>query len=252
MSTLVSISFSPLSRQRILDLPKHVHDVQQASAIHVVTANPEMLLAARGDGALQEVLQNAHHVICDGIGVQIMSWLTFQKAPSRVPGVDVMDHWLHYAGQTSKSVFLLGSSATAQEALIAKMKGQYPDMRISGFADLRVDTNGESDAHADVIKLLHKRQPDFCFVALGHGKQERWIVNHLIEFQPGSIVMGVGGSINFLAGVVKRAPCWMQKIGLEWVWRLIRQPWRFLRIARAVIMFPLAVIWSALFSQTHE
>ena len=93
-------------------------------------------------------------------------------------------------------------------------------------------------------------KPDILFVAFGHGKQEKWINEYLRDLPSVKIAMGVGGAFDYLSGQTSRAPLWMRKIGLEWLYRLIREPKRLKRIWRAVIIFPIYFVKSALINNT--
>jgi len=90
--------------------------------------------------------------------------------------------------------------------------------------------------------MINRRQPDILFVALGHGRQEKWIARNLSKLSSVKLAMGVGGSFDYISGQVKRAPKFMRKLGLEWLYRLIKEPWRLPRILVAVIKFSWLVI----------
>ena len=93
-----------------------------------------------------------------------------------------------------------------------------------------------------MLERIRAFRPDILAVGFGHGKQEKWIADHLTTL-PVHIAMGVGGSFAFLSGRIPRAPKWMRLIGLEWVWRLVREPSRIGRIFRATVVFPVLAVW---------
>ncbi|MDD5589883.1 MAG: WecB/TagA/CpsF family glycosyltransferase [Candidatus Portnoybacteria bacterium] len=188
---------------------------------YIVTPNPEMLVLAQKNRDFREILNKADMAIADGIGI-IFASLLFGKKIKRIHGVDLMAKILAMA---ENRIFLLGGRSVAEK--IAK---DYP--AVIGF----------SEELENATAQINKLQPNILFVALGAPRQENWIAENLAKIPSVRIAMGVGGAFDLLSGKIKRAPKFMRKIGLEWLWRLILEPKRLSRIYRAVIVFPFLAV----------
>ncbi len=207
----------------------------------IFTPNPEMLVKARADKYFREVLNDGDLNICDGFGLSV-----FFKI-NRIPGADFMIKLCALAAEQGNSVYFLGSgSSEVAEKTAEKMQRQFISLKIAGFdkgpeiedsqidsSELRLDQVNESA----LIEKINKANPDILFVAFGMSKQEKWIYENLPKLPSVKIAMGVGGSFDYIAGTVTRAPLFLRKIGLEWLYRLIRQPSRFRRIWNATAVF---------------
>lgn len=207
----------------------------------VTTPNPEMLVLAQKNAYFQDVLNKSDLNLCDGRGVE---WAAKGQV-HRFPGVDMMDALCGLAEKQQKRVYLLGSlHASVLEACKIALEKKYPNLHIVGM-DTGVRLSFSSDSHLDyddaehdtMIDRIISASPDILFVAFGHGKQELWLFEQLPHLPSVKIGMGVGGAFDFISGTVSRAPAWMRQIGLEWLYRLIRQPWRIGRIWNAVVVF---------------
>ncbi|MBS3986035.1 MAG: WecB/TagA/CpsF family glycosyltransferase [Selenomonadales bacterium] len=201
----------------------------------IVTANAEILYAAATDQALGEVVHQAELVIADGMGVVLAARLTRQELPERVSGYDLLHALCQSAAARALSVYLLGGEPSVAEAAAARLKELYPSLTVAGthhgyFAD------NESEA---VISALKSARPDFLFVALGL-RGEHWIYNYKAQLP--CPAMQVGGSFDILAGRAVRAPRWMQRSGLEWAYRVYKEPKRLRRIF-ALPLFVLKVLF---------
>ncbi len=145
-------------------------------------------------------------------------------------------------------MYLLGAGQEIAFAAAEKLNAQFSDIKIVGAESGPTNTPSPSMGEGGgegVIQRIRDAHPDILLVALGHGKQEKWIASHLAELPSVKIAMGVGGAFAFIAGRVRRAPKLMRALGLEWLWRLFLQPWRIVRIYRAIIVF------SALFMRKY-
>lgn len=206
------------------------------SPLFVVTLNPEILLKAWRDSAYRDVLNRADMRIIDGVGIVIMARLLYGTKLSRLAGADLAQELLTKAEEKQQSVFLLGASRQANRQAQEHILRRYPS--ISKVGGMGGEFEGEK-----AINAIIRFKPDLLFVALGAPKQELFI-DRLFAYHRSSlgrmIAVGVGGTIDFWARPGLRAPRLLQRIGLEWMWRLARQPWRFFRIVNALIVFPFA------------
>ncbi len=203
----------------------------------VCTTNPEFLMTARRDPEFRAVLRASDLNIPDGIGlVWAARWLG-ERLPERVAGSDLVGEIADLAARSGWRLYLLGAAPGVAEKAAAVLRAAYPGLTIAG-------TESGSPRPEDAERLIAgvvAAQPDVLFVAYGAPAQDKWIAAHRERLNV-PVSIGVGGSFDFLAGLTPRAPRWIQRLGLEWLYRLARQPWRARRIVSAVIEFPLAVL----------
>jgi len=221
----------------------------------IFTPNPEMLVDAQSDEYFKTVLNFGDLNLCDGFGISLVSLGKIK----RITGVDFVFRLCEMAQTENKSIFLVGSeSREILKKTVDNLKKQFPKLRIAGFHpgpqinSLLVEDKQtivpEPEMNDQAIHEIIVTAPDILLVAFGHNKQEKWIYENIKNFPSVKIAMGVGGTFDYLSGTVKRAPCFMRKIGLEWVYRLIVQPSRIKRIFKATVVF-LALIVSNLFKK---
>jgi len=190
----------------------------------VYTPNSEILLHAYKNQDYADVLNRAELVTADGIGVVYASKILGSSLPERVSGFDLANELLKTCAPLQKSVYLFGSKPGVAEAAAEKIVSLYPGIKIAGTKDGYFDAEKEKEIIADI----NEKAPDILFVCLGFPKQECWIDAH--SDLNAKIAMGLGGSLDVFAGTVKRAPKFFQKLGIEWLYRLIKQPSRFMRM----------------------
>tara|TARA_Y100001970_G_scaffold205459_1_gene250181 strand:- start:2550 stop:3302 length:753 start_codon:yes stop_codon:yes gene_type:complete len=211
----------------------------------VFTPNPEMLVAAKKDQYFHEVLNLGKLNICDGIGITLVA----RKQVEKIPGVDFMQDICAVAEKEGKTVYLLGSGdGRVVEKCAENLQKTYSNLQIVGAhkGPLLVEKshNGRvvvepvnAHIHDEIIHDIIMAAPDILFVAFGHGKQEKWIFEHGSSLPSVILAMGVGGSFDYIAGKTKRPPKCIQRVGGEWLWRLIHQPSRIKRIWHATVVF---------------
>lgn len=211
----------------------------------VVTPNAEIVLAAQKDEAFRERLNKADLHLPDSISLIFASIvLNTEVIHERITGVDAVDHLAALANREGKKLFLLGGKPGMAEVAATKLRAKYGELQVHGNAGgpIRFE-NGEWLVNPQLFDDIKSFAPDILAVALGHGKQEHFMYSFLPELPSVKIAIGCGGTIDYLSGSIKRAPEWMRKLGLEWLYRLIRQPQRIGRIWNAVVVFPTVVIW---------
>lgn len=196
----------------------------------VVTANPEILMAAgRGGEARSLLLSKEAEIVPDGISVVKAMGMLGLPVTERITGVDLADKLLHTAGRAGKSVYLLGAKEEVVSALAKKLRAHYPSMALryhNGY-------DGDKDA---IMKEVSGLAPDLLLVGLGVPAQELLLYRHLQEFKKG-VLMGVGGSFDVLSGMKRRAPAVFQKTNTEWLYRIAREPSRLKRFWRSNVKF---------------
>ena len=203
----------------------------------IATANAEMIMMATGNPSLMEALNEADLVVPDGAGTVWAAHELGYKMPERVAGYDLVQELLKIAPASENrfKMFFFGSAPGVAEAAKAKAEALYPGVEVVGCR------NGffTEDDEPEIIREINESGADLLLCALGVPKQEIWIRKHLAELEI-SAAIGVGGTLDVMAGNVKRAPLWMQKAKLEWAYRVILQPSRIGRLA-ALPKFVLAV-----------
>jgi len=232
---LLGIPIDAVTAQQALD---HLHTfLEQPAQRHVMTPNSEMLVASKKNEAFKSVLRSSALNLPDSIGLIWMANLTHQHLPERVTGVDTVQALCRTLDERHP-VFLLGAGEGIAEQAAEVLRSKNSRLKIVG-----VYAGSPSDRDApDIIRRINEAEPHVLFVAYGAPKQDLWISQHLKEIPSVRIAMGVGGTFDFLAGVQKRAPVVFRKLGLEWLWRLFKEPRRFKRILNAVVVFPLLVL----------
>lgn len=221
---ILDIPLSNITKSDLLEI-LNGHFANTQKSLFIVTANPEIIMAARTSTAYSEVLKTADYILPDGIGVMIGSKILNQPLKQKLPGYELMLDFLAYAAAQRKSVYFYGAKPGYATQAASNAVSLYPGLRIAGATDgYRSD---KENAAAEIAAL----QPDFIFVAMGAPIQEDWIARYRHLF-PTSVLMGVGGSIDVLSGNVKRAPQFWVKNNLEWLYRLISQPARAKRMMK--------------------
>lgn len=211
--------------------------IAEGGAHHVVTVNPEFVMTAQRDPAFRTVLNQAQLAVPDGIGLNVAARWTSQRLLGRVPGVELCERLAELSAATGYRIYLLGAAEGVAEATAAVLQRRFPGVVIAGcFAG-----SPRVDDEAAIRARIAAAQPDILLVAYGAPQQDLWIARQqpLLNIP---VALGVGGSFDYLSGRVVRAPRWMRRLGLEWLFRLIRQPWRWKRIWTAVVRFPYAVV----------
>ena len=192
---------------------------------YVVTANPEIVWLCRKDKPLKKIINNADLVVADGIGIIYASKILGKPLKERIPGIDLAETVMAKLAESHGSVFLLGAKPGVAELAAENLTGRYPGLRISGTAD------GYFKDTAPIIQKILDTGPELLAVGLGAPKQEIWMAENREKLKP-CLMMGLGGSLDGYAGIAKRAPSRWQKLNLEWLYRLIKQPSRIKRMIK--------------------
>ncbi len=191
----------------------------------IFTPNAEIMMAAQRDPELRAILSGADMLTADGAGVVLASKLLGRSVSEKVSGVDlVQEAFKAYAGKGIRC-FLFGSKPGVAEEAAEKIMAAYPGIVIAGCQ------NGYFTAEQEdsIIRMINDSNTDILLVALGAPKQEKWISRHRNNLHA-KICMGVGGTIDILAGKAQLAPDFFRRNGLEWLFRLYKEPWRAIRM----------------------
>jgi N-acetylglucosaminyldiphosphoundecaprenol N-acetyl-beta-D-mannosaminyltransferase len=190
----------------------------------IVAINPEKIIKAQEDPSLMKLLNSADFQIPDGIGVILASKFKGGQIRERVTGIDMMLKLCETAAKHQKKIFLYGGKPGRADEAKVKLEEMYPGIQIAGTL------HGYEKDQQIVRETINESQADIIFVAMGSPAQENWIVANKDMLHP-SVYQGVGGSFDVISGKIERAPESFQKMGLEWLYRLMKEPWRIKRQA---------------------
>ena len=230
-----------------------VHGISQALAVawidawlasgssaHVVTINPEIIMRARRDPAYGDLLERTRLNVPDGVGIVVAARLRRLSIPERVTGVDLVDDLAGLAAVHGYRLLLAGAAPGVADQAAAELQrrhqGLIPPATMVG------ESGPDGDAEAQTV--IHESRPHIVLAAYGAPAQEFWIDRNLRDLAP-VVGIGVGGTLDYLAGRTPRAPAPLRRVGLEWAYRLAREPWRWRRM-RALPEFARLAIFEAL------
>ncbi len=200
---------------------------------HVCTTNPEFLMVAQKDDNFRHILERADLCVPDGVGLLWAARRLGKHLPQRVTGSDGVPIIAEKAAEKGWKLFLLGAGEGIAQRTAEILQERYPKLQIAGvYAGSPAPEEEDS-----IVEMINRSGADILFVAYGAPKQDKWIARNAARLHV-KMAMGVGGAFDFIAGVVPRAPLWMRNAGLEWLYRLYKQPWRIgrmLRLPRFVI-----------------
>ena len=196
-------------------------------ARHICTVNPEFIMIAQGDPIFFNILNRADICVADGVGLLWASRRLGAPLPERVTGSDGVPLIARHAAQNGWRLFLLGAAEGIAERAAAILREQHPRLIIAGCYGGSPAPSEEEE----IVARINASGADVLLVAYGAPNQDKWIARNLPRLDV-AMAMGIGGSLDFVAGVVPRAPQWMRERGLEWLYRLLRQPWRLRRMLR--------------------
>jgi N-acetylglucosaminyldiphosphoundecaprenol N-acetyl-beta-D-mannosaminyltransferase len=205
----------------------------------IVTVNLDFVAIARRDAEFRETLNAADLAVADGMPLVWVSRMMDEPVPQRLTGVELVDECCRLAVQTGSSIFLLGAAPGIADTAAVTLRERFPGLQIAGvyappFGPL---SDEENDT---IIERINAAKPDFLFVALGAPQQDVWIRANRDRLDV-PVCMGVGCVLDLLAGIVSRAPTWMQRSGLEWLFRLVQEPSRLWR--RYIVDDVPALLW---------
>ncbi len=192
----------------------------------VATVNPEFVMAAQDDGAFRAVLRQADLCLADGIGVVYAARRQGLALPERIPGSELVYDLAALAAAEGWPIFLLGAAPGVAEEAAAVFVSRSPDLYIAGTYAGSPDP-AENEA---IVERINASGARLLYVAYGAPRQDKWIERNRATLTTVRVAIGVGGSLDFVTGRSVRAPKWVQDIGLEWLYRLTKEPWRWRRM----------------------
>lgn len=220
---VLGVSFDNLTMEEAVDRAWSL--MGEGRSAYAVTPNPEIVMVCRSDPEARAAVAGADLTIPDGVGVIYGAKLRRTPLKEKVPGIDLTARLLERMAGEGKSVFLLGSKPGVAEAAGEKLRERWPGLGIAGTHD------GYFTEDAPVLAEINAAKPDLLLVCLGAPKQEKWMAANGGKLDVG-LMIGAGGSLDVFAGNVQRAPEAWQKAGLEWLYRLLKEPRRIGRMMK--------------------
>lgn len=216
----------PFSNMTMKETVQWLADViEKKQETHVITANPIMVMAALENTSYMQMMKQADLIVPDGSGVIWAANVGGQPLKERVTGFDLLHELMEIGQKHSYRVYMVGSSPDVIQAAHERLQQQYPGVEFVGCRDGYFGPNED----AVVVAQIAAANPDILFVARGADTQEPWIAKYRHQLNS-TVMMGVGGSFDVISGRTKRAPKWVQNLRMEWFYRLVKEPKRFIRM----------------------
>ena len=230
----MTIAFDDVTLQEAVAFAMdHVRTRQRC---RVVTPNAEFAMEAKKNPRFLKILNGSQLVLADGISVIYASKILGTPLRGRVTGVGFAQALCQALAEQGGSLYLLGAKPGVAEQAADRLKAAYPGLRIAGTHD------GYFKDEAPVVEAINAARPDAMLVCLGAPKQEYFMEDHGSQLEV-PVMAGLGGSMDVLAGNVRRAPEFFQKAGLEWLYRLVKEPKRIRRMAKLPLYLWDAMVW---------
>ena len=231
----------PVDPITIAETVERVHAFMQGERLHqIATVNPEFVMTAQRDDEFRHVLAEADLCLPDGVGLKLGALRSGRRLPERVAGSELVYHLAAQAAQRGWRLFLLGAAPGVAEKAGAILQGQFPGLQIAGtFAGSPAPEENEA-----IVRRINESRAELLYVAFGAPRQDKWIARNRHTLATVRVAIGVGGSLDFITGRARRAPLWVQRLGLEWLHRLWHEPWRWRRML-ALPHFALRVLFDS-------
>ncbi len=216
--------------------------IQKGEKAQVCITPVNSILAARAAARVQEIYKHADYVLCDGVPVKWASNFLGDPIKERITGLDVLPRIFPFAASKNFSIFLLGASPGVAETLKTVMEAKHPGVKVVGTFVPPFRAVFSDEENEEMIEAINAVKPDILLVSLTAPKQDIWIAENLEKLDT-RLAIGIGGAFEVAAGMIKRAPLWMQKSGLEWFFRFLQEPKRMFRryFVEAPVFIPLIV-----------
>ena len=215
--------------------------IESGKPHQIATVNSEFIMASQKDSEFKKILNAADLAVPDGIGPIFASGFLYgrkNRLKERIAGIDLVWELAKIASEKGWSIYFLGAAPGVAKKTANRLRLIHRNLKIAGVSE-----GQPKFSENQVIRDIKKSKANILLVAYGAPKQDEFIHNNLKKLGA-KVAMGVGGSFDFIIGKQIRAPKWLQKLGLEWLWRLIREPKRAGRIFTATVRFPWSVFWS--------
>jgi N-acetylglucosaminyldiphosphoundecaprenol N-acetyl-beta-D-mannosaminyltransferase len=229
---LLGVEISALRMNEVLDIVNE--HIASRNNLLIGVVNVAKIVNMRKDPGLRESVEEADLVLADGAPIVWLSRMLRKPLPERVAGIDLMHRLLQQANERRYRVYFLGAKPEVLQKVAAAVQSEYPGVQVAGFRD---GYFGEKDEES-VAQAIRDSRTDILLVAISSPKKENFL-RKWRNLMNVPVCHGVGGSFDVMAGVIKRAPIWMQKHGLEWLYRLVQEPrrmWKRYLVTNAIFL----------------
>lgn len=223
---ILGVQIDSLTLEEFGDKTEELIKQSNKSCKIIVAPNTEFIMCAQKDKEFFNILKQADLATPDSIGVILGAKLQKKEFKQRIPGQSYFREIIKRSNEKEISVYILGGEEEVIEKAVSNLKKEFPKVNIVGYHEGYF----KKDSEEEVINQINDLKPNVLFVAMGAPKQEKWIYKNKDKLKV-DVAAGQGGTLDFEAGRIKRAPVWIQKIGMEWFWRLLRQPKRIKRMS---------------------
>lgn len=200
--------------------------INNSEKVNVISGNPEILYNGLKDERLFNIYSDSRSLIIpDGVGTVVSSKIVGNSVSEKIAGIEIMDELIKSSVIKGEGIYFLGAKQEILDKCLENLKNKYPDIIISGAHNGYFDI----DNCEQLIKEIIDGNPQMIFVAMGCPRQELFISKYM-EILPCKVFMGVGGSFDVISGKISRAPKWMLNLGLEWLHRVVKEPFRIKRL----------------------
>lgn len=233
---ILGIPVEEQTKKEVLDKIKKYLETpseNRSEFFHIVSLNPEILVSASENEKFKRIIRSAQIRIRDGAGIGLAGAILGLKTGERFTGVELVEELLKYASSSERPVLLIGGLPKVAESLAECYSQKFPSgtyLGFEGYKNIKKPTPQEEEA---VLSIIHDRTPQIVLAAFNSPDTEMWLYEHRDELK-GVVCASVGGAFNYLSGSVRRPPFFIRKIGMEWFWRLVTQPWRWKRQLRLI------------------
>ncbi|MCR4286006.1 MAG: WecB/TagA/CpsF family glycosyltransferase, partial [Candidatus Kaiserbacteria bacterium] len=200
---------------------------------HIVSLNPENMVIAQDDDEYRNILSEGDIQLCDGVGIALGGSILSIQVGERVTGADLLEKVLKLGNEMGLRVLLIGAGTDVADNLAICYHKKFPNLSIKGFQGIRDIHHPHKEEEAAIFSIVSYYKPQIIFSAFGSPWQEKWFWQHRAHLK-GIVCMGVGGGFDFALGKVARAPRFVRRAGMEWLYRLLSQPWRLKRQLRLI------------------
>jgi len=243
--TIMGLTLHSTSRSKVLRAIQY--KLVKKEKFSLVTPNPEIILEAQKNQRLKDFINQADFSLPDGVGLSWASKFLYGIKLNRIPGRMFFLDLLELADLKGLKIYLLGASESVNKKAVDKILKNYPKIKVRGSSGAILNKNAKPVSlrnrkyYYDTLKQINEFKPDILFVALGAPKQELYLADNLKDLNVGG-AMTVGGSLDYFVGKIPSPPKIVSDCGMEWLWRLIHEPKRVVRIFKATVVFPCLVI----------
>ncbi len=219
---ILGITIDPLTMKETVDAVEQY--VLKKNPLHLMGVNADKINQCYEDEKIKKIVNESGIINADGASVVLASKFLGAPVPERVAGIDLMQNLLELSNKKGYSVFFFGAKEEILQDMLKAFKQRYPNLNVVGYRNGYFSPEDEKKIQEDI----KERKPDFVFVGITSPKKE-YIIQSFMDNGINTVFMGVGGSFDVLSGHIKRAPLWMQKLNLEWLFRVVNEPKRLFK-----------------------